>query len=62
MEASLKIVLKMVVMVFAVVSTMFGGVQGNEVVQGNEKRVCNPEIPCFGPNCCSPPHAKATNP
>jgi len=62
MAASLKMVLMMVVVFFALVSTMFGGVQGNEVVQRNEKRVCNPNIPCFGPNCCSPPHAKATNP
>jgi len=35
MEASLK----MVVMVFAVASTMFGGVQGNEVVEGEKRFV-----------------------
>jgi len=63
MEASLKMVLKMVVMFFAVVSTMFGGVQGNEVVQWNEKKVCIPVIPCGRQMvCCSqPPPVKATN-
>jgi len=63
MEASLKMALKMVVMLFALVSTMFGGVQGNEVVQG-EKKICMPIIPCVRPSlCCTrPPPAKATNP
>jgi len=58
MEASLKMVLKMVVMLFAVVSTMFGG------VQGNEKKICIPVIPCGRQMVCcsSPPPAKATNP
>jgi len=62
MEASLKMVLKMMVMLFAVVSTMFVG------VQGNVKRVCIPVGPCPPPPlpaiCCfrRPPPAKATNP
>jgi len=64
MESSFKVVLKLVVMVFAVMSTLVGGVQGNEVVQetGGGK-ACLPYLPCFRPGpCCPPPSGKATNP
>jgi len=53
----------LVVMVFAVVSTLVGGVQGNSVVQRDEGDVCLPYLPCRRPNpCCPPPSKKATNP
>lgn len=64
MDSSLKVVLKLVVMFFALVSTLVGGVQGNDVFQENGGGgACLPELPCYRPApCCHPPSGKATNP
>ncbi|AES74650.2 transmembrane protein, putative [Medicago truncatula] len=64
MDSSLKVVLKFVVILFAFVSTLVGGVQGNEIVQWDEKKVCMPYLPCYraSPCCPSPPPRKVTNP
>jgi len=53
-----------VVMLFAVVSTLVGGVQGNEVVpETGGGNVCVPYLPCHRPGpCCPTPSGKATNP
>jgi len=64
MVSSFRVVLKLVVMLFAVVSTLVGGVQGNEVVpETGGGNVCVPYLPCHRPGpCCPTPSGKATNP
>ena len=47
MDSFLKVVLKFVVILFVVMSTLVGGVQGNEIVQGHEEKVCLPYLPCY---------------
>jgi hypothetical protein len=63
MESCLKMVLKLVVLLFAVMgSLLLGGAQGTEISKDGQ-RVCEEILPCYRPTpCCKPPSGKATQP